>query len=388
MEQARLLVMADYVLPAEALQKTVTEVRLLDWSAIGSDEDFTGGFLMFPEKPETQISFLGTNPEGDHMLQWCGISIRISRNVIAFRFPALFRTWLDFEAFRIGLNRFLCKFLHPFQSTSLLFLPSHWETPEYNIRNEMHRKRLAQMQHKITHAETSFKRCRQHLAHCLGEAAPTLREAVGPTYWETSFFDADSGRLCCLAAIPTNTTPIAEIAEHITQELRFQCLPLFRENACAHAPYIRKKPSEPRSCQLQPDYDRRKYPDFRSAIEAEQAARWNAHCFFSMELRPTHVSIRFRKTATGLLYGPLKEDCLRFMRQMLLPFRPTEILLCSHTLLEDLQEESDFAQVRTHLEEHYTGYTSLEDIGSWSEGYVHGTARPHRVISSAIFPHG
>ena len=107
-----------------------------------------------------------------------------------------------------------------------------------------------------------------------------------------------------------------------------------------------------------------------------------------MELRPTHVSIRFRKTATGLLYRPLKEDCLRFMRQMLLPFRPTEILLCSHTLLEDLQEESDFAQVRTHLEEHYTGYTSLEDIGSWSEGYVHGTARPHRVISSAIFPHG
>ena len=105
MEQARLLVMADYVLPAEALQKTVTEVRLLDWSAIGSDEDFTGGFLMFPEKPETQISFLGTNPEGDHMLQWCGISIRISRNVIAFRFPALFRTWLDFEAFRIGLMR-------------------------------------------------------------------------------------------------------------------------------------------------------------------------------------------------------------------------------------------------------------------------------------------
>lgn len=374
MEQARLLVMADYGLSPEAMRKTVTEVRLLDWSAIGRDNDFTGGFLTFPETPENQISFLGTNAEGDRTLQWCGIGIRISRNVIAFRFPALFRTWLDYEAFRISLDRFLCEFLRPFQSKQLLFLPSNWEQPEAGIRNETHRKRLAQMQHKITHGETSFKRCRQHLAYCLGEATPSLREAIEPTYWETSFFDADAGRLCCIAALSPGSSNLADLAGRLTQEIRFQCLPLFRENACAFAAYMRKKPSQPRSCQLQPDYDRGKYPDFSSAVETEEAARWNAHCFFSMELRPTYVAIRFRKTATELLYGPLKEDCLRFMRQMLLPFRPTEILLCSHTLLENLPDNADFAQIRSHLEEHFTGYTSKEEIGSWSEGYVYGAA--------------
>ncbi|MBR6919767.1 MAG: hypothetical protein IKN37_05570, partial [Bacteroidales bacterium] len=192
--------------------------------------------------------------------------------------------------------------------------------------------------------------------------------------WETSFFDADAGRLCCIAALSPETSNLSDLAGRLTQKIRFQCLPLFRENACAFAAYMRKKPSQPRSCQLQPDYDRGKYPDFCSAVEAEQAARWNAYCFFSMELRPTHLAIRFRKTATELLYGPLKEDCLRFMRQMLLPFRPTEILLCSHTLLENLPDNADFAQIRSHLEEHFTGYTSLEEIGSWSEGYVYGAA--------------
>ena len=376
MEQARLLVMADYKLSSEALQKTVTEVRLLDWNTIGNDKDFSGGLLDFPEMPEPLITYLGANQEGDRLLQWCGISIRISRNVIVFCFPALFKTWLDFEAFRIGLDRFLCKFLRPFQNTSLLFLPSYWKTSEYNIRNETHRKRLALMQQKITHAETSFKRCRQHLAHCLGEPAPSLREATEPTYWETSFFDADAGRLCCIAALAPNNAPLSLRAEHLTRDIRFQCLPLFRENACTFAAYMRKKPSDPRSCRLQPDYDRRKYPDFCSAIEAEQAARWNAHCFFSMELRSTHVTIRFRKTATELLYGPMKEDCLRFLQELLSPLYPKELLLCSHTLLEKLPEESDFMQIRHHLEGHFTGYTSPEDIGSWNEAYVYGAATP------------
>ena len=374
MEQARLLVMADYVLPPEALQKTVTEVRLLDWSAIGRDSDFTGGLLEFPEIPEKQLSFLGTTPEGDRLLQWCGIRIRISRHVIAFSFPALFKTWLDFECFRIGLNRFLCTFLRPFQCERLLFLPSGWIQPEGSIHNELHRKRLAQMQYKITHAETSFKRCRQHLEHCLGGAAPSLREADEPTYWETSFFAADAGRLCCIAALPPDAGDLTDCAEQLTERFLFTCRPDFRENTCAFAAYMRKKPSEPRGCRLQPAFDQKKNTDFRTAVESEGVARWNAHCFFSMEMRPTHVVIRFRKTATELLYGPLKEDCLRFMQQMLHPFRPEEILLCSHTLLEGLPEEPDFAQIRRHLENHYTGYTDLDDIGSWSEGYVYGTA--------------
>lgn len=374
MEPARLLVMADYTIPHDMRRKTLAEVRLLDWPRIAGKACLRDFFPDFPEKPETQIELTDNCTNDEWRLEWCGIKIRLSSNIITFSFPIPFKTWLDFEAFRIGLDRFLCEFLRPFQSTSLLFLPSYWDTPEYSIRNEWHRKRLIQAQQKITTSETSFKRCRQHLAYCLGEAAPSLREATEPTYWETSIFDAEAGRLCCIAALAPKTSNLADRAGQLTQEIRLQCIPLFRENACAFAAYMRKKPSQPRSCRLQPDYDRGKYPDFSSAIEAEEAARWNSHCFFSMELRPTYVAIRFRKTATELLYGAMKEDCLRFMQQMLLPFRPTEILLCSHTLLEDLPEKADFAQIRRHLEEHFTGYTSLEEIGSWSEGYVYGAA--------------
>ena len=178
MKQAELLVMADYALPRETVPQTTAEVRLLSWEAIGRDEDFQGGFRQFPETVEPQMDYMGTTSEGDRLLHWCGIRIRISRHVITFHLPVLFKTWLDFDACRIGLNRFLCTFLRPFQCERLLFLPSCWEQPEQCIHNELQRKRLAQMQYKITHAETSFKRCRQHLEHCLGGAAPPLREAT------------------------------------------------------------------------------------------------------------------------------------------------------------------------------------------------------------------
>ena len=371
MKQAELLVMADYALPPERVPQTMAEVRLLSWEAIAREEDFQGGFRQFPETVEPQMDYMGTTPEGDRLLQWCGIRIRISRHVIAFHLPVLFKTWLDYEACRIGLNRFLCTFLRPFQCERLLFLPSCWEQPEQRIHNELQRKRLAQMQHKITHAETSFKRCRQHLEHCLGGAAPLLREATEPAYWETAFFTADAGRLCCVAAL-TDTGSLADRAERLTEQFRFTCRPDFRENGCAYAPYLRKKVSEPRGCHLQPAFDPKKYPDFRTAVASEGVARWNAHCFCSLALYPDRLTVRFRKTATELLYGPLKEACLGFLQELIAPLHPAEMLLCSHTLLDEVPETNDFKEMLAYLQQHYTGYSDLDDIASWNLAFIHG----------------
>ena len=372
MKQAELLVMADYALPPEMLPQTIAEVRLLDWPALAMDADFQAGFISFPEQPEPQMAYLGYTQEGDRLLQWCGIRIRISRHVIAFHLPVLFKTWLDFEACRIGLDRFLCTFLRPFQSGNMLFLPSFWIQPENSIHNELHRKRLAQMQNKITQAETSFKRCRQHLAHCLGNTAENWREADEPTYKGTSFFNADAGRLCCVAALPPDTFSLADRAERMTERLRFTCRPHFRENACAYAPYMRKRVSEPRGCRLLPAFDHGKYPDFRTAVATEGVARWNAHCFFSLTLHPDRLTVRFRKTATGLLYGPDKSDCIGFFQELLAPLHPTELLLCSHTLLDEVPETNDFKGILNYLQQHYTGYSDLDDIASWNLAFIHG----------------
>lgn len=374
MEQPRLNVFADFSIQPGTIRQTIAEVRLLNWTEIAGDSGFRDGFLQFPEVPEKQITYLGTNQEGDSLLQWCGISIRISRHLIAFRFPVLFKTWRDYGAFRIGLNRFLCTFLRPFHCENLLFFPSKWQLPAHRIRNEWHQKRLEQMQRKITTSENSFKRGRLHLAYCLGEAVTDPDSAPLLSYHESGFFKIDAGRLCCIAALEPakGAEALAETARIIGEGCAFTCRPMFRDNACAFAIYSREVRCEARPCRLQPDYDQKKYPDFCSAVEAEQAARWNAHCFFSMELRPTHVTIRFRKTATELLYGPMKEDCLRFLQELLAPLHPKELLLCSHTLLDETSETNDFKEILAYLQQHYTGYSDLDDIASWNLAFIHG----------------
>ena len=374
MEQPQLNVFADFSIPPETIRQTIAEVRLLDWSEIAGDEGFRNGFMQFPEAPEEQITYLGTNQDGDSLLQWCGISIRISRHLIAFSFPVLFKTWRDYAAFRIGLNRFLCTFLRPFQCGNLLFFPSKWQLPAHRIRNEWHQKRLEQMQRKITSSENSFKRGRLHLAYCLGEAATDPDSASLLSYHESGFFKIDAGRLCCIAALEPakDAEALAETAKKIGEGCAFTCRPLFRDNACAFAIYSRKVQCKARPCRLQPDYDPKKYPDFRTAVISEGVARWNASCFFSLDLHPSHLTVRFRKTVTELLYGSNKKECLDLLRELLAPLHPKELLLCSHTLLDEASETNDFKEILAYLQQHYTGYSDLDDIASWNLAFIHG----------------
>lgn len=372
MEQARLLVMADFSLPRAALQQTLAEVRLLDWTSVAALPAFRSGMLEFPETADTQLIYDGLNADGDALLHWCGIRMRISRNLIEFRFPALYKTWLDFPYFRRGLNRFLCTFLRPFQSGNLIFLPSHWTQRESGIHNEWQRKRLQQMQEQITSKENSFKRCRLHLQHCLGETEAHAHSATYPNYVEAGFFSLDAGPLCIAAALHTPVAPEA-LPLHAGQTEKhtdFLCCPELRESACPFAGYHRYRPAETRPCKLLPFYDSSKYPGLQTAIQTDGFARWNASCFFSMELHPGYVMLRFHRTAPELLYGGHKAEVLQLIRRLLKTFSVREMLLYSAYCTEDLPPDADYDALKQQLSAQYTAYSRLEDIASWSEGYL------------------
>ena len=372
MEQAKLLVMADFALPRPALQQTLSEVRLLDWTGIAGLPAFRSGLLEFPEKAETQMTYDGPDAEGDTLLHWCGIRIRISRHLIEFRFPALFKTWLDFPYFRMGLNRFLSTFLRPFQCGSLIFLPSHWTQRESGIHNEWQRKRLQQMQEQITSRENSFKRCRLHLQHCLGETEAHAHSATYPNYVESDFFAVDAGPLCIIAALyaPIAAEELPLHASQTTKHTDFQCCPGLRDNACPFMGYQRYRTAEARPCRLLPFYDRKKYPEPNSAIQTEGIARWNANCFFSMELHQEYLKLHFHRSAPELLYGTYKTEVLDLIHRLLKTFSVREMLLYSAYCTEDLPPDADYDALKQQLSAQYTAYSRLEDIASWSEGYL------------------
>lgn len=372
MEQAKLLVMADFTLPRTSLQQTLSEVRLLDWQFLAAMPAFRSGMLEFPENTENQLAYEGKNTEGDILLQWCGIRIRISRNLIEFRFPALYKTWLDFPYFRMGLNRFLSTFLRPFQCEHLIFLPSRWIQRESSIHNEWQRKRLQQMQEQITSRENSFKRCRLHLQHCLGDTEAHAHSDTYPNYVETDFFSTDAGSLCIIAALRTPITPEALplYADRTTQYTDFVCFPELRDNACPFMSYQRYRTAEPRPCRLLPYYDRKKYPGLNTAIQTKGFARWNEQCFFSLELHPEYLKLQFLRGAPELLYGEHKVKIHNLLQRVLKMFSIKEILCCSEFCIDELTENTTYATLKQHLSTHYADYFRLEDITSWSEGYL------------------
>lgn len=364
--------MADFALSETDFRQILSEVRLLDWQTIAEDASFRSGLLDFPEEAEEQIIYDGTNTDGELLLHWCGIHIRISRNLIAFRFPALFKTWADFPYFRMGLDRFLCTFLRPFQCRQLLFLPSHWTQRESGIHNDWQRKRLQQMQQQITTRENSFKRCRLHLQHCLGDARVHPHADTYPYYVESDFFSLDAGPLRITAALRTPIAPtrLPAYAAALTRDTVFSCCPEVRDNACPMMGYNRYSPADIRSCRLQPYYDMEKFADLDTAIRTEARVRWNAHCFFSLELHADYVELRFHRGAPELLYGNQKAEILRLLRGILSDFPIGETLLYAATCREALPEDADFQTLKQHLCAHYAGYSRLEDMDSWNEGYL------------------
>lgn len=372
MEQARLIVMADFALPRNGLQQVLSEVRLLDWTSIAGFPAFRIGMLFFPESVESQIAFEGRNAEGDVLMQWCGIHIRISRNLIEFQIPALYKTWSDFPYFRMGLNRFLSTFLRPFQCKNLLFIPSRWTQRESSIHNAWQRKRLQQMQLQITSGENSFKRCRMHLQHCLGESRPHAHSETYPTYAESDFFHIDAGPLRISAALRTPITAdsLPLYARQITALTDFYCIPEWRDNACPYRSYNRYRPSEVRACRLYPHYETEKYPDLQTSILTEGRARWNAHCFFSMELHSEYVNLLFHRGAPELLYGSSKTKMRILLQYILKEFSVREMLLYSEYCLDELSENTGFDNLKQHLSSHYIKYSRAEDMDSWSEGYI------------------
>lgn len=372
MGQAHLVVLADFGLAERDIAKTLKEVRLLQWRQFAEDPCFRMGFPIFPAEAETQLGYSRRNAEGDTLLEWCGIRIRLSRHLIQCDFPCPFKTWCDSEPFRISINRFLCTLLRPFLCTEALFLPSFWTVEDYRFQNEWQRKRLYQLQAKITQKENSFKRSCLHLQHCLGEAAEDFRDSGKPAYWKQAFFDMDSGplRLTGKLPAPLETTKLLALAEQLTRDAVFSCMPLCRINSCPYTAYDKNRPSAEHSCRLRPHFDRKKHPNFAAAIRMEGAAAWNAHCYFALELRSDHFTLQFGKTIAELLYGKRKADFQAIGRYWCGQLQATEVLLTSAYAWEGCDEAAAYADKKRFLENRFTAYASVEEIPSWTSAYV------------------
>ncbi|MBO4282695.1 MAG: hypothetical protein J5873_05835 [Bacteroidales bacterium] len=372
MEQAHLVVLADFGIAAGEVAKTVTEVRLSDWRKVAQDRFFRMGFPDFPPEAEAQLAYLGRNAEGDALLRWCGIRLRISRHLIQCDFPCLFKTWTDYEAFRISLDRFLCTLLRPFQSTEALFVPSFWEVESYRFQNDWQQRRLRQLQQKITHKENSYKRSLLHLQHCLGSPAEDFQDKGKAAYWRKNVYDMDTGplRLTGKLPAPLGTEELISQAELLTQEAVFACMPRCRNNNCPFVAYDKNRPSEERDCRLLPHFDRKKHPDFATSIREEGAAVWNAHCFFSLELRKDHFTLQFRKSIAELLYGERKADFQKVWDYWHRLLRPSETLLASAYAWEGCDETASYADKKRLLDKRLTAYDSVHEVPTWAFAYV------------------
>lgn len=119
-----------------------------------------------PDKAE-KIVFQKIDMDGNIYFSVNQIEIRISKHLIRFRFPFIFRVFVDYEALRQAYFIFLHAFLLPFHTTEIIAFPSFWNYNEYEIKNQWHRKRLCELQYKIVHEAISYKRCKLNLAHCL-----------------------------------------------------------------------------------------------------------------------------------------------------------------------------------------------------------------------------
>lgn len=170
MQQAHLILIADHSLNIKEKDSIIafclqSSIRDLLQEALNIQAN-----LENYKTPDTaqQMEFKEADIDGNLYFSVNNIGIRVSKHLIEFRFPFMFRVIVDYVALRNAYYRWLHAFLSPFQTTAIIELPSFWEYEEHEIRNEWHRRRLYDLQHKITTNSDSFKRVSLNLTHCLG----------------------------------------------------------------------------------------------------------------------------------------------------------------------------------------------------------------------------
>ncbi len=370
MEQALLYVAGDFALDVKEKRQLLSEIPLLDLSDIADAwEKRKHLFAFWPEETTSSIRLSGKEDNEDIHFEFNGVQIRVSRNILTFRFPVLFRIWVEYEDFRLEIHHFLARFLTPFQSQNLLFYPSHWTQPEASIKNKWHGRRLAEAQQKIRCAENSYKRCRQHLNYCMGEARKRFVMEDYPGFFELPFREIDSGPLVLLAHCHI-TKDLLSFAEKAERETCFHCQAELRTNNCAFQTYRNDRSGNLQWCRLTHYFDAQKHTDFIHSVQEEKRVEWNRHCFFSLSLQNDYVEIRFRKSGAELL-GKRRRQLYRLLQEMREYFPFSEYLFASAYPYAMIPKEADnYQKRRNFLLETSVTYSRAEEIPSWNNGIL------------------
>ncbi len=184
MKQAQLVLIADHYLDFKDKEAIINLCQNQDLKESLQNALNIQSYLENNRKPDTaeDIIFKKKDTNGDLYFTVNQIDIRISKHLIQFNFPFIFRAMLDFDALRQAYHVFLYFFLSPFQTTEIVLFPSFWKYDEHEIKNEWHKKRLYKLQDKIVNHASSFKRSKLNLNHCLGEPTFDKMEIMSKKY--------------------------------------------------------------------------------------------------------------------------------------------------------------------------------------------------------------
>lgn len=170
MQQASLIIIADHTLDIKDKESIISMCLEMNIDNILQDALNIQANLenyKLPDKVQKLI-FKEVDVDGDIHFSVNEINIRISKRIIQFDFPFLFRVIVDYIPLRNAYYKFLHYFLAHFQTTEIIEFPSFWGYKAHEIKNEFHSHRLVNLQHKIVHKSNSYKRNKLNLTHCLG----------------------------------------------------------------------------------------------------------------------------------------------------------------------------------------------------------------------------
>jgi hypothetical protein len=193
MQQARLTLIADHALHMKEKETIVALCTESDGKSLLQQAlNLQSNIVNYKDPDQAEkVVYQGVNNNGDLLFSVNEINIRISKHLIQFYFPFLFRVMVDYIPLRNAYYRFLHHFLTPFHSTRLIEFPSFWEQKSHEVKNEWHERRLKELQYKLVNEGTSFKRSRLNLQLCLGEPTYDIRTIMANKYrvWREIKYD-------------------------------------------------------------------------------------------------------------------------------------------------------------------------------------------------------
>lgn len=371
MKQAKLYILCDLSVNGKEIDTLVHQSTLRDFGYISNKfEKYRGLFEFFPDTPTPYVQWLGKNDENEHLLCFNGIHIRIGKHLIRCNTETLLKTWRDFEDFRMAIHAFLADFLRPFQTETLLFIPSFWKQPFGTVKNEWHEKRLQLLQEKITCHTVSFKRNLLNLQHCLGNPQNDWNNTSDSCYWLLHFSDIDSGKLTVWATLKQWTEPLM-VSEQITRNLQFSCHPQWRNNVCPFMNYEKGKEhacNDGIRCRAVPYCGT--FHMMEDFIRHTGYACWNKHCFFTLELHNRFVRLTFSKPASTLMHPDHRKECMQFIANILSHFPLQDAWLGSEESFEALESIPTTPEIQHYLETHYLLCRDASMITSWRQSIL------------------